>query len=105
MVDSIISAETRSASKASISFHLSFRNARAIFVLCAAALISFPSSFFFLRIYFPEGVASEIFQGLISPGVALLIRDREMLHSLLKLFECDSVASQLVQDARRVKDM
>jgi len=44
----------------------------------------------FLRIYFLEDVASEIFQGLISPGIALLIQDWEMLHSLLKLFECDS---------------
>jgi len=44
----------------------------------------------FLRIYCLEDVASEIFQGLISPGIALLIQDWEMLHSLLKLFECDS---------------
>lgn len=57
------------------------------------------------RIYFPEGVASEIFQGLISPGVALLIQDWEMLHSLLKLFECDSVVSQLAQNARCTKDV
>lgn len=48
---------------------------------------------FFLRIYFPEDVASEIFQGLISQGIALLIQDRGMLHSLLKLFECDSLVS------------
>lgn len=49
--------------------------------------------FFFLRIYFPEDVASEIFQRLISQGIALLIQDRGMLHSLLKLFECDSLVS------------
>lgn len=58
---------------------------------------------FFLRIYFPEDVASEIFQRLISLGIALLIQDWEMLHSLLKLFECDSVVSQLAQNARSGK--
>jgi len=61
--------------------------------------------FFFWRIYFLEDVASEIFQGLISLGTALLIQDWEMLHSLLKLFECDSGVSQLhkMQDVAKCR--
>lgn len=58
----------------------------------------------FLRIYFPEDVATEIFQGLISPGIALLIQDWEMLHSLLKLFECDSCPNlRKMQDVARCR--
>lgn len=57
----------------------------------------------FLRIYFPEDVASEIFQGLISPGIALLIQNWEMLHSLLK-FEYDSCLNlRNMQDVARCR--
>lgn len=42
----------------------------------------------FLKIYFPEDVASEIFQRLISPGIALLIQDWECS---IRYWSCSSV--------------
>lgn len=45
---------------------------------------------------------SEIFQGLISLEAALLIRDWEILYSLLKLFKCDLVVSTWAKFKSRV---
>lgn len=99
--DGIRAASSRYAAKENIDLISFVIHARAIFASSPVLRTSHP---IFLRIYFPEDVASEIFQGLISPGIALLIQDWEMLHSLLKLFECDSCPNlRKMQDVARCR--